>query len=134
MVLGADTVVAVGDRFIGSPGDAAQARAGLAALSGTTHRVVTGAWLARCVAGRAVAQAGRVDEALVTMRPLSAAEIEDYVASGEGIGRAGAYAIQEHGDRFITARTGAWDTIVGLHVDGVIALYRQLLGQDPPAA
>ena len=119
-VLGADTVVAVGDRLLGKPRDAAHARELLAALSGTTHRVVTGVAL---VAGGRTRT--RSVETRVTMRPLSPAEIEAYVASGEAMGKAGAYAIQETADRFVTALDGPFDNVVGLPVDAVRELLEE---------
>ena len=120
-VLGVDTVVAVGDRLLGKPRDAAHARALLGALSGTTHSVVTGVAL-KTAAGTRV----RTVETRVTMRVISAAEIEDYVASGESMGKAGAYAIQETADRFVERLDGPFDNVVGLPVDTV----RELLAGD----
>ena len=113
-VLGADTVVAVGDRLLGQPADSRQARLMLELLSGTTHRVVTGIALA---AG-GVLRVSSV-ETKVTMRQLEKAEIEDYVASGEGLGKAGGYAIQETADRFVEALDGPFDNVVGLPIDAV---------------
>jgi septum formation protein len=57
------------------------------------------------------------------MLPMSQADIEAYVASGESDGRAGAYAIQETGDRFVADLQGAWDTVVGLNVAMMARLY-----------
>lgn len=131
VILGADTVVALGGVEHGTPRDRADALRILRALSGTTHRVITGHWLIRRERGVDVAEDGEVDEAQVTMRALSEAEITAYVASGESDGRAGAYAIQEHGDRFVARRAGAWDTIVGLHLDSVVRLHQRLLGRAP---
>jgi septum formation protein len=119
IILGADTVVARENILYGSPADDAEARATLTALQGTTHEVMTGHWCIRLRAGTHLATAGEVAKAQVTMRPVSAAEIDAYVASGESRGRAGAYAIQEHGDAFVTNISGDWDTIVGLHVPAV---------------
>lgn len=134
VLLGADTVVALGSTVYGSPADDAEARATLAALSGTTHAVLTAHCLLHRVGGTVVAQAEATAAARVTMRALTSAEIAAYVASGESRGRAGAYALQERGDRFVTAIAGDWDTIVGLHVASVVALHRQLLGTPPPRA
>jgi len=112
--LGADTVVAVDERLLGKPRDAAHAKALLGALSGTTHRVVTG--VALSCDGRVRT---RTVETRVTMRPLTEAEVDAYVASGEAMGKAGAYAIQETADRFVTALDGPFDNVVGLPVDAV---------------
>jgi septum formation protein len=117
-VLGADTVVAVGDVLLAKPEDAADARRMLGLLSGTTHRVVTGYCAIDARSG--LSESGRVTTR-VTMRALSDAEIADYVASGESEGKAGAYAIQETADRFVTRLDGPFDNVVGLPVDAALA-------------
>ena len=96
LVLGADTVAAVDSAVIGKPTDRADAVCILTRLSGTTHRVLTGcALLAPSTFESFVATTH------VTMRELTRDEIEAYVATGEADGKAGAYAIQETGDRFV---------------------------------
>jgi len=120
LVLGADTVVAVGDRLLGKPRDEAEARDLLRALSGTTHVVVTA--VALKTGGRILQ---RTVETRVTMRRLEEREIEAYARSGEGMGKAGAYAIQETADRFVTALDGPLDNVVGLPVDAVQELLRE---------
>jgi len=132
VVLGADTVVALDGRDYGKPRDHADARRMLTELSGTTHQVITGHWLAVLEAGTVRREAGAVDACRVTMRPLSAETIVSYVASGESMGRAGAFAIQEQGDTLIERLDGAWDTVVGLHLASVEALYRALCGAPLP--
>lgn len=122
-VVAADTVVSLGERIIGKPRDEADARAILRALSGTEHAVVTGVAVRRVVAGR---EAARVASAAVTMRRLSDAEIGAYVASGEAMGKAGAYAVQETGDRFVAALRGDFDTVVGLPMRLVRELLREV--------
>jgi septum formation protein len=120
LVLGADTVVAVKDRLLGKPRDEADAGALLRALSGTTHVVVTGVVLK--ASGRILE---RSVETRVTMRRLEEDEIGAYARSGEGMGKAGGYAIQETADRFVTRLQGPYDNIVGLPVDAVRALLRE---------
>jgi len=66
------------------------------------------------------------------MRPLTEEEIDAYVNSGESDGRAGAYAIQEHGDRFVTELEGSWDTVVGLNLAIVARLYRECTDHPLP--
>ena len=129
-VLAADTVVAVGQQIYGKPADDDDAMRILAALSGTTHTVTT----AHCllVPGEQPMTAVAVSMTQVTMRPLLEDEIRAYVASGESHERAGAYAVQEHGDRFVTELKGAFDTVVGLHVNAVRRLYKECTGQDLP--
>jgi septum formation protein len=131
IALGADTVVALGRDVLGNPVDAAGVAAMLARLSGTTHQVLTGHCLARLAAdGTVEAEAVALTTARVTMRPLSEAEIADYAASGEGIGKAGGYAIQERADRFVVDVQGSVDTVVGLHPPTVARLWREV-GDGP---
>jgi len=119
-VLAADTIVVAADgEFLGKPGDAADARRMLGKLSGTTHRVVTGV----CLVGAGDAQT-EADSTSVTMRPLTAAEVDAYVASGECFDKAGAYAIQESGDRFVTRVDGSWTNVVGLPMETVVRMLR----------
>jgi len=119
-VLGADTVVALEDRIFGKPGDVADARRMLGLLSNTTHRVVTGVALA--VSGRWFVSSM---ETKVTMRLIPDEEIDNYVASGESSGKAGAYAIQETAERFVTGIDGPYDNVVGLPVALVRGLMRE---------
>lgn len=124
---GADTVVALGREVLGNPKDVTESAAMLSRLSATTHQVFTGHSLVRFAQdGSVAAQAVAVTIARVTMRPLSPAEIQAYAASGEGIGRAGGYAIQERGDRFVVDVQGAWETVVGLHVATIAKLWREV--------
>ncbi len=123
IVLGADTVVALGREVLGSPTDAAGVAAMLGKLSGTTHQVLT----AHCLwkAGTDT-EAVALATARVTMRPLSAQEITDYAATGEGLGKAGGYAIQEGADRFVVEVQGNVSTVIGLHVATVAKLWREV--------
>jgi septum formation protein len=128
IAVGADTVVALGHEVFGSPTDRADAVRILGRLQGTTHQVFTGH---TCTAfapdGGQLTEAVALASARVTMRPLTAAEIQAYVDSGESDGRAGAYAIQETGDRFVTDLQGGWDTVVGLNVAILLRLHQQCL-------
>ena len=118
VVLGADTVVALDDgRILGKPRDRAEAESHLRALSGTTHSVVTGVCLLGVPGGpETVFHA----ETRVTMRTLAEAEIRAYAASGEGLDKAGGYAIQEGGDRFVTGIEGSRTNVVGLPVEELL--------------
>jgi septum formation protein len=133
VVIGADTVVAMGSTVFGKPRDRTDAKRILSQLSGTTHAVFTGH---ACVVvgrdGATVTQAARLAVARITMRPLTPAEIDAYVDSGESDGRAGAYAIQEQGDRFVTELEGSWDTVVGLNLAMVAKLYRECTDMPLP--
>lgn len=136
-IIGSDTIVVLGldgatdRRFLEKAADAAEARAMLAALSGTRHRVITGVAVVRIGPGDAQAEvvAGH-ETTFVTMRQLSPAEIDAYIASGEWEGKAGSYAIQETADRFVSGlEGGGFDNVVGLPV----ALTLDLLGAAPRA-
>lgn len=118
LVLGVDTVVArfEGQRpeLLGKPGNASEARSMLSSLAGSRHLVVTGVCALRCPE---LARAQGFERTWVTMRPLSRQELEDYVAGGEWRDKAGAYAIQESAERFVTAlEGGGLDNVVGLPV------------------
>jgi septum formation protein len=119
LVLAADTVVALDDgRLLGKPRDRAEAERHLRALSGTTHSVITGVCLREAPGG---AEEVFHAETRVTMRRLDEGEILAYAASGEGLDKAGGYAIQEGGDRFVTRLEGSRSNVVGLPVEEVLA-------------
>jgi septum formation protein len=122
VILAADTVVALGMTVFGKPRDRADAVRILTSLQGTTHSVFTGHCCVRPANGQVAAN---IAVAKVTMRHMTADEINAYVDLGESDGRAGAYAIQETGDRYVTDLQGNWDTVVGLNVAMVARLYRE---------
>ncbi|TYT27357.1 septum formation inhibitor Maf [Luteimonas viscosa] len=109
VVLGADTEVVLDDRVFGKPRDARDAADMLRALSGRTHDVVSAVSL---VSGGREAQA--VSRSQVTFATLEDDEIAGYVASGEPMGRAGAYAIQGGAERFVTRLDGSYSGVMGL--------------------
>ena len=113
LVLGADTVVAFGDRPLGKPADAGEARRMLTLLSGTTHIVITGVAL---MCRKIEFQQTRVVMSAVRMRRLTASEIEAYVDSGLWQGKAGGYGIQDD-DPFVTNMSGSHSNIVGLPME-----------------
>lgn len=108
-LLAADTTVALGDTIFGKPADAADARAMLTLLSGTTHEVLTAV---------AVRQGEQVELAtsvsLVTFASLSPAQIDAYVASGEPMDKAGAYGIQGLAGIFAERLDGSYTGVMGL--------------------
>jgi len=111
LVLGADTVVACGQRLLPKAETVDQARDCLKLLSGRRHRVYTGIALA----GRAgQIKSGRVVMSAVTFKRLSEKEIEGYLATGDWQGKAGGYAIQGPAALFIRALSGSWSGVVGL--------------------
>ena len=118
-VLCSDTTVALGRTIYGKPRDEADARHMLRELSGRTHRVLTAV---------AIASGRRRPEALsdshVTFAPISAAQIAAYVASGEPMGKAGAYAVQGRAAAFIPKISGSYSGIMGLPMHETAQLLR----------
>ena len=111
IVLGADTVVVVDGQLLGKPSDAADAARMLRMLSGREHRVITGVCL------MANGQPSVASETtLVTVSEIADKEIADYVASGEPMDKAGAYAIQGIASRWIPRIEGDYSNVVGLPV------------------
>jgi septum formation protein len=110
IVLAGDTTVAVGRRILEKPVDEADLRRMLALLSGRRHHVYSGV----CVIDRAGQVRVRVADTIVAFKPLSAAEVEDYVASGEGMGKAGGYAIQGRIEGYVRYLAGSHSNVVGL--------------------
>jgi septum formation protein len=119
LVLGADTTVLVGRRLLGKPADSADAAAMLKLLSGRTHRVLTG--VALCLDSSSWTA---VEVTWVRFLPLTDDEIAWYVGTGEPDGKAGAYAIQGLGSRFVDRIEGSYTNVVGLPVTTV---YRRLV-------
>ena len=118
MVLGADTVVVCDGEVMGKPADAADAARMLLLLSGRTHQVVTGVAVVWDVGSAEVA----AEMTQVTMRTLSPEEVAGYVASGEPMDKAGAYAIQGYAGRWIPRINGCYFNVVGLPLALVTSL------------
>lgn len=108
-VLCADTTVALGGQILGKPKDAQEAIAMLQLLSGQTHRVLTAVALA---SGRR--RFSRVSVSKVTFAPMKLADIKAYVASGEPMGKAGAYGVQGLAAAYISDIKGSYSGIMGL--------------------
>ena len=114
LVLGADTLVFLDDEIMGKPLDLADAKRMLARLQGQTHQVVTGISLMQLRAHRERTFAASTD---VTFRPLTAGQIGDYLAKVNPLDKAGAYAIQEHGEMIVAEIFGSYSNVVGLPVE-----------------
>jgi septum formation protein len=128
-VLCADTTVALGPHILGKPDDAAHAARMLAQLSGQRHRVLTAVTVGRWMSGAARAQPQvlqAVSESVVTFAPLTPQQIARYVASGEPMGKAGAYGIQGAAALFISHISGSYSGIMGLPAFETAALLRQV--------
>ena len=110
VVLAGDTTVAVGRRILEKPTDEADLRRMLALLSGRRHHVYSGI----CVVGTDDRPRVRVVDTIVAFKALSAAEIDLYVESGEGMGKAGGYAIQGRAETFVRFLSGSHSNVVGL--------------------
>jgi septum formation protein len=125
LVLAADTVVVIDGEILGKPADAGDARAMLARLAGRDHEVFTGVALAdaRATERRVAA---RVVRTQVRIRDMSAAEIAAYVAGGEPMDKAGAYAIQGWGAVYVETISGNYTNVVGLPIPAVEACFREL--------
>jgi septum formation protein len=121
VVLGADTIVVIDGVVLGKPADPDEAMSHLSRLAGRTHRVLTAVALARA-GGRLAGE--RLVESAVTLRALAADEIRAYVATGEPLDKAGAYAVQGEGRRFITRIEGSETNVIGLPMDETLALLR----------
>jgi septum formation protein len=126
--LGADTVVVDDGAVLGKPADAIVAAEMLSALSGGTHDVLSGWACSR--AGEILAWGLEVTE--VTFRPLAADEIAAYIATGEPLDRAGAYAIQGGAGAFVAAIDGSYTNVMGLPMEAVSAALADL-GIEPVA-
>jgi septum formation protein len=122
LVLGADTIVVVESEILGKPHDEADAMRMLRLLSGRTHQVITGV----CLTGTALRTGSqklktgfedtRSETTVVTMTTLNDDDIHSYIASGEPIDKAGAYAIQGMASRWIPRIEGDYFNVVGLPV------------------
>jgi septum formation protein len=111
LLLGADTVVVADEAVMGKPRDADDARTMLRKLSGRKHRVLTGIALLRLPDGMIRTA---VEETKVFFSSLTEDDITGYIATGEPFGKAGAYAIQGHGGRFVERIEGDYSNVVGL--------------------
>jgi septum formation protein len=114
LVLGADTLVFLDGEIMGKPASRADAERMLTRLQGRTHQVVTGISLIHLRAHRERIFAVSTE---VMFHPLDAGQIRDYLAKVNSLDKAGAYAIQEHGDLIISEISGSYSNVVGLPVE-----------------
>ena len=121
IVLGADTCVVSDGHILGKPTDTADARRMLELLSGRTHAVLTG--VAAVSAQKTVRD---VEVTLVTFNELTDRDIAEYIASGEPLDKAGAYAIQGHAARWIPRIEGCYFNVVGLPIARTVALLEEV--------
>jgi len=123
LVLGADTIVTHGGRIIGKPRDWDHARFILTRQFGGENDVIT---------GLALLHLGRMERIIthvrttLTMRPMTGAELEEYLAGGAWRGKAGAYALQEGGDKFVLAARGSKSNVVGLPLEKLEEIFSEI--------
>ena len=121
IVLGADTTIDLDGRPLGTPADLTEARMMLRALSGRTHFVHTAV-----VVARDAHVESRIETAIVEFVPLDDVTLEEYLATGESLDVAGAYAIQGRAAHLASLRRGSFSTVVGLPVHAVADLLTRL--------
>ncbi len=125
-MLGADTTVVIDDQVLEKPADADDARAMLRLLSGREHTVITGICLLHD------RSAYIVDHSATQVRfaPLTDSEIADYVASGEPMDKAGAYAIQGLASKFVESVDGCYFNVMGLPLSLVYRHWKTLTAAE----
>jgi septum formation protein len=126
LVLGADTIVLLDEEVLGKPQDEADAARMLRLLSGRSHQVITGVCVAK---GRERQRAAEVT--FVRFTTLSDEEIEAYVATGEPLDKAGAYAIQGRAGRWVPRIHGCYFNVVGLPLALVSSMIEAMQGGTP---
>ncbi len=122
LVLGADTIVVIDADVLGKPTNAEHAEALLSRLVGRSHRVITAVALVESASQNA---RHAVVESTVSMRPASPEEVRAYVATGEPLDKAGAYAVQGDGRRFVEKIEGSESNVIGLPMEETLALLRE---------
>jgi len=120
LVLGADTIVVLGNQVLGKPRDTAHAGELLMGLSGRCHRVLSAVALA-CAHGTGV----RLSESRVCFREITRQECEAYAATGEPLDKAGGYAIQGRAAAFVSDLQGSYSGVVGLPLYETAELLRE---------
>lgn len=121
LVLAADTVVALGDEMLEKPRDEAENGRFIARLAGRSHEVFTG----HALRLRGV-ESSWVVRSVVTFRALEAGEVARYAASGEGLDKAGGYALQGRGGMLVERIEGCYSSIVGLSLPTLVVAARRL--------
>ena len=129
LVIAADTAVVTDGVILGKPVDATDARRMLALLSGRTHAVMTGIAALRSEAGARIVSGVEITQ--VTFHLMTHEEIAAYVATGEPLDKAGAYAIQGYAARWIPRIEGDYFNVVGLPIARVVAMIEELEGPSP---
>lgn len=121
IVIGADTFLVFEDSVLGKPKNQTEAIAMLERLTGKTHSVISGVAVIDAQTGQ---EEVRAAETLVTFRDLSQEEIEEYVATGEPLDKAGAYGIQGRGAVLVERIEGDYFNVVGLPIATLTTMIR----------
>lgn len=114
LILGADTIVVIDDMILGKPVDKDDAKKMLRTLSGRVHKVMTGIALVSISVTQSLSIDTGVEISTVSFRDLSILEIEEYIATGEPMDKAAAYAIQGGAEEFVIAVSGSLTNVIGL--------------------
>ncbi|MEW6608087.1 MAG: Maf family protein [bacterium] len=128
IVLGADTVVALGDKIFGKPRNDEEAKKMLGELSGTTHRVITGIALIDTFTKNTLVESVTTE---VTMKKLSEPQIAGYVITKEPLDKAGGLCIQGRGAQFIEKINGCYTNVIGLPLAKLTDMLAQLPSKQP---
>lgn len=126
LVIGADTSVVLGDKIYGKPGTPENAAIMLAEIAGKTHQVMSGVAVHLVKSDGSVVTDSLVCTTDVEMRPMSRAEIDWYVATGEPFDKAGGYAVQGYGGVLVAAVRGDYYNVVGLPLGPLVEMLRKL--------
>jgi septum formation protein len=121
-ILAGDTIVVLGEKILGKPGSASEARCMLEQLQGRCHEVITGICLLNRQQGVSCLEAVQTR---VWMRRIEPDEMERYIQTGEPFDKAGGYAIQGRGGRFIQRIEGSYSNVVGLPTERLRELFRR---------
>jgi septum formation protein len=125
-VLCSDTTVALGQSILGKPDDAKHAARMLGVLSGQTHRVLTSVAIGTVSAtGKPLKTEQALSLSSVRFAPMTRTQIQNYVASGEPMGKAGAYAVQGRAAAYIERISGSYSGIMGLPMFETAQLLRE---------
>ena len=130
IIVAADTTVALEDEILGKPESADDARRMLRRLSGRWHQVLTGMAVATTGGAAAHREHVIVEETRVQFASVSEKEIEDYIATGEPFDKAGAYAIQGIGGKFIPRVEGCYFNVMGLPLARLYEILRKIETPD----
>ena len=123
LVIGADTIVVLGQEVLGKPDSREMAVQMLSRLSGQQHQVLTGVALVDSQSGQALSE---VESTLVQFRTLTLEEITAYVNTGEPLDKAGAYGIQEKGAILVERIEGCYFNVVGLPLARLVRMLKQM--------